>query len=108
MPKAFLMRARYVLTVRNANWGQTLNDLNTLHATLVGLDKAASPRKARVVEFARFQQDGKTVVRSKLRSLQQSVMGSFDEADALMLAALWDNRALIISELGRLEHLSVR
>jgi hypothetical protein len=81
-----------------------MDDLDKLLSTLTNLDKGTAPRRAKAVEYARFKgKDGKTVVRSKLQGIQQSVMGSFNEPDALMLEALWDNRDDILIALRELQ-----
>ncbi len=74
--------------------------LDKLSELLMKLNEGTSPRRAKPVEFARFKdRAGKTVVRTKLQGIQNAALGSFDDADAQMLAALWDNRAQIIQRL---------
>ncbi len=77
-----------------------MSDLDKLVNHLTNLDKGTSPRRAKATEFAKFtERSGKRQVRLKLQGLQSSALGSFDEADAKMLEALWDNRAEIIEGL---------
>lgn len=83
-----------------------MRDVDKLFTTLSGLNQGTSAKKAKPEEFASMRKVHNnvvtTTVRMKLRGLQKSVLGSFDAADAKMLAALWDNRAEILERLKEL------
>jgi hypothetical protein len=75
--------------------------LDKLADHLANLDKGTSPRRARATGFVRFtDRSERKQVRLKLQGLQSSALGSFDEADAKMLEALWDNRDAILEALA--------